>query len=165
MTCAPPSAAVVRLAPVLPVLWALLVASPPIASPVVADSPTPVGIWEDSSLRIKVEIAPCGERLCGKLLWIRRRDQAAAGLLDTKNHDRALRSRPLLGLTVLEGLRRTGDNTWVDGRIYNPDDGVSYQAKMSMREDGSLKVRAYVLLPLVGKTYIWTRAPQQSSTK
>jgi uncharacterized protein (DUF2147 family) len=60
-------------------------------------------------------------------------------------------------LNVLQGLRRTGENTWAGGNIYNPDDGVHYQALMSIANDGSLRIRAYLLLPLIGHTVVWTR--------
>lgn len=141
--------------------WRLLpalVAPLLLASPALAQETTPVGVWLDSSERIQVEIAPCGDRLCGTLIWFRwPHDVVGAPLVDRKNTDPALRTRPLLGLTILEGLRKADERTWTEGRIYNPNDGVNYRARMSMRADGALKVRAYVLLPLLGKTYIWTR--------
>jgi uncharacterized protein (DUF2147 family) len=28
---------------------------------------------------------------------------------------------------------------------------------MSIQDDGTLRVRAYILVPLLGKTFIWTR--------
>jgi uncharacterized protein (DUF2147 family) len=62
-----------------------------------------------------------------------------------------------LGLTILYGLRRTGERTWEEGRIYNPDDGTDYRATMSIQDDGTLRVRAYLLVPPLGKTFIWTR--------
>jgi len=65
---------------------------------------------------------------------------------------------------VLNGLRRTGANTWTDGNIYDPDDGATYAASMSMQDDGSLQVRAYVLLPVLGKTFLWTRMPTITRT-
>lgn len=67
--------------------------------------------------------------------------------VDSENGDSALRNRSLLGLTVLRGLRRTRDNIWEEGEIYNPDDGRNYHALMSFQEDGTLRVRAYVLFP------------------
>ncbi|HEV2561665.1 MAG TPA: DUF2147 domain-containing protein [Rhizomicrobium sp.] len=110
--------------------------------------------------RIQIEIAPCGALLCGKLVWFKWPNGLdGLPLVDLKNQDPALRSRPLLGLTVLYGLHRTGANTWEEGRIYNPDDGVNYRAQMSIGSDGTLRVRAYVLLPIFGKTMIWTRVP------
>ena len=128
------------------------------ATPAGAQSPTPVGVWLDASKRVEVEIAPCGELLCGTLVWFRwPNDAQDLPLVDLKNADPALRTRPLLGLTILYGLRRTGERTWEDGKIYNPDSGRNYNATMSIRDDGSLRVRAYVLLPLFGRTQIWTR--------
>lgn len=123
-----------------------------------AQSPTPVGVWLHDNKRIQIEIAPCGELLCAKIVWFKwPNDAQGVPLVDLKNADPALRTRPLLGLTVLYGLRRTGDNTWEDGYIYNPDDGENYRASMSIQKDGSLRIRAYVLIPLFGHTFIWTR--------
>jgi hypothetical protein len=52
---------------------------------------------------------------------------------------------------------RTGENVWKDGEVYNPDNGENYRARMSMEKGGSLRIRAYLLLPLFGHTLIWTR--------
>ena len=128
------------------------------ATPVTAQSPTPVGIWLHSNERIQIEIAPCGDLVCGKLVWFRwPNDAQGLPLVDLKNPDPALRARPLLGLTVLSGLRPAGEGKWEDGTIYNPDDGESYHALMSLQDDGTMRIRAYVILPLLGKTQIWTR--------
>jgi uncharacterized protein (DUF2147 family) len=135
-------------------LLAILLATTPAG----AQTPTPVGVWLHDNKRIEIEIAPCGENLCGKLVWFKwPNDAHGLPLVDLKNPDPALRTRPLLGLTVLIGLRRTGQNTWEGGKIYDPDDGATYTASMSVPEDGSLQMRVYVLLPLFGKTLYWTR--------
>ncbi len=134
-------------------MFVLLVA----ATPVGAQDLTPVGVWLHPNGRIRVAIAPCGDRLCGKLVWFRRpNDAEGLPLVDIKNSNPALRTRPLLGLTILRGLRRKGARSWGDGRIYNPDEGVDYRAQMTIAEDGNLHVRAYVLTPILGKTFVWT---------
>jgi uncharacterized protein (DUF2147 family) len=128
------------------------------ASAVGAESQTPVGVWLHPNGRIQAEIAPCGDRLCGKIVWFKwPNDAQGLPLVDLKNPDPALRTRPLLGLALLYDLRRTGEHTWDDGKIYNPDDGANYHARMSIEDDGTLRVRAYVLLPIFGETQIWTR--------
>ena len=137
---------------------ALLLACLVAATPVGAQSPTPVGVWLHANGRIQVAIAPCGERLCGKIVWFKRpNDASGRPRVDFRNPDPALRTRPLLGLTILQGLRRTGERTWDDGQIYNPDDGTDYQALMSIEDNGDLRVRTYLLLPMLGKTQISTR--------
>lgn len=131
---------------------------PLLAPSLAAQSPTPVGVWLHANGRIQVEIAPCGERLCGKIVWFKwPNDDQGLPLVDLKNPDPALRTRPLLGLEILSDLRRTAERTWEGGKIYNPDDGADYRAQMSIQDDGTLRLRAYVLLPFFGETLIWTR--------
>jgi uncharacterized protein (DUF2147 family) len=142
-------------------LLALLAATPVGAqspTPFDAQSPTPVGVWLHANGRIQIEIAPCGDLLCGTIVWFKwPNDAQGLPLVDFKNEDPELRTRPLLGLAILYGLRRTGERTWEDGKIYNPDDGKDYNALMSIEDDGTLRVRAYVFFPFLGKTLIWTR--------
>jgi uncharacterized protein (DUF2147 family) len=151
-------------------LWLAATAIGLAATPAGAQSTTPVGVWLHDNKRIEIEITPCGETLCGKLVWFKRpNDAQGLPLVDLNNPDSALRARPLIGLVVLNGLRRTGENTWENGSIYDPDDGATYNASMSMQDDGALQVRAYVLMPMLGKTFVWTRmraiedAPKQGS--
>jgi len=126
--------------------------------PARAQTKTPIGVWLHDNKRIQIEIAPCGDRLCAKIVWFRRpNDAQGRPIVDLKNPDPAQRTRPLLGLTVLRDLRHAGENKWEDGKIYNPDDGVDYNAEMSIEDEGTLRVRAYVLVPLFGHTFIWTR--------
>jgi uncharacterized protein (DUF2147 family) len=92
------------------------------------------------------------------MIWFRwPNDAAGLPLVDLKNTNPALRSRPLLGLVILHGLRRAGWTTWEHGKNYNPDDGVDYESTMTMHANGTLRVRAYVLVPLLGKALIWSR--------
>jgi uncharacterized protein (DUF2147 family) len=151
-------------------MWFVAIAMELAATPVGAQTPTPVGVWLHDNKRIEIEITPCGEKLCGKLVWFKwPNDAQGLPLVDLNNPDAAMRVRPLLGLVVLDGLRRTGANTWEDGNIYNPDDGATYTASMSIQDDGSLQVHAYVLLPGLGKSFVWTRmraitaAPERGS--
>jgi len=120
--------------------------------------PTPVGVWMHASERVKIEITPCGERFCGQIVWLSwLNDPKGLPLVDIKNSDPILRTRPLLGLIVLRDLRRVAASSWEDGKLYNPVDGKDYSALMSIEEDGSLRMRAYVLLPLFGQTQLWSR--------
>ena len=131
-----------------------------VASPAVAQDRSPVGVWLHANERIRVEISPCNAGLCGEIVWFRwPNDDAGLPLVDLKNRDPALRNRPLLGLRVIEGLRPDGKGKWVGGRIYNPDDGRDYRADLTVGADGILRVRAYVLLPILGKTLLWTKVP------
>ena len=112
----------------------------------------------NESERVQVEIAACGDRFCGLIVWLSWLDDPQdLPLVDLNNSDPTLRTRPLVGLIVLRDLRRGDAGRWVDGRIYNPIDGNDYSALMSIQEDGSLRVRVYVLHPLIGQTQLWSR--------
>jgi len=139
-------------------IGAIAVASPASAALGDAQKSTPIGIWIFQNNRFAIEIDPCGDRLCGKITWLKAPNDAR-GLprVDSENADTSLRTRSVLGLTILSGLRRTDARNWQDGNIYNPDDGGHYQASMSMNDDGTLRVRAYLGVPMVGKTLRLTR--------
>jgi uncharacterized protein (DUF2147 family) len=105
-----------------------------------------------------MRVSPCGDALCAKLVWFKSpNDEQGRPRVDVNNPDPALRARPLLGLTVLHGLRHTDEDTWEGGEVYNPDDGDNYSTSMELQDDGTLRVRGYVLTPLLGKTLVWSR--------
>ena len=127
-------------------------------APTDAPAQTPVGVWQDAAGRVRVEIAPCADRLCGTIVWFRKpNDAAGRPLSDIRNKDAALRARPVMGMRILDRLRRTGPRTWGEGRLYNPDDGETYQVNVTLQDDGALRLRAFVLLPLFGKTRLFSR--------
>lgn len=123
---------------------------------------SPYGQWLTEGGKSRVEIAECDNSLCGKIVWLAEPlDEAGQEKLDKNNPDAALQSRPILGLALLNGFVPGDEKTvWVDGEIYNPEDGETYSCTLTLQDDGTLKVRGYVGLPLFGKTQIWTRAPK-----
>lgn len=130
--------------------------------PLSAQELTPEGVWLHDNKRIRVKIAPCDEQrdepLCGTIVWLKNpEDEAGEPRLDTENPDRAQRDQLVIGTTVIHGLVRSGPRLWTDGTIYNPDDGETYNARVTMVDPNTVHVRAYVLLPLLGETKVWTR--------
>ena len=115
-----------------------------------------LGLWDAGESH--VEIYSCGELLCGRIAKLDEPlDEDGNEKLDTNNPDPALQSRPLLGMDLIAGFSRAGKRKWEDGTIYDPRDGKTYKCVMKLRRDGTLKVRGYVGVPLLGKTVEWTR--------
>ena len=117
---------------------------------------TPIGLWETGKSHI--EIYNCGELLCGRIAALDEPlDSDGNAKTDTNNPDPALRTRPIMGMDLIAGFSRKSDRRWVGGTIYDPRDGKTYKCKMTLEDDGTLKVRGYVGMALFGKTVVWTR--------
>lgn len=103
-----------------------------------------------------VEIKPCGVELCAKIEHVFVADGVdPKSVLDSKNMDREKRSRPLVGIDLLQGFSRQLDssNSMKGGRIYNPRDGRSYKAKLRLHDDGNLTVQGCFLFFCDGETW------------
>jgi uncharacterized protein (DUF2147 family) len=107
---------------------------PPAPAPVPQAAPVgPIGEWlvEDNSAQIRIE--ECGGNLCGYVAQSKTPNDT-----DRKNSNPALRNRPVIGLPILIDMK-PGKSRW-DGNIYNPKDGATYTAHMSMRNPNTLRV-------------------------
>ena len=138
------------LMPVI-ILFALLISAPTIYA-VEADSI--LGTWKIESLKddaAQVEIYKCEDKYCGKFTWLE--DPEA---LDKENPDDSLKSRKLMGMDFVWGFS-FDDDEWVDGNIYDPRSGKTWDCKMWYDDDTQkvLNVKGYFLF--VGKTSIWYR--------
>jgi uncharacterized protein (DUF2147 family) len=122
---------------------------------------SPIGTWLTERGGAKIEIANCGSKLCGSIVWLKAPlDAQGRPKLDSRNPDESLRSRNMIGLPLLSDFVRSGDgsNVWQDGRIYDPDDGKTYKCTLTLVDDHTLNVHGYVGISLFGKTQTWTRA-------
>lgn len=71
--------------------------------------------------------------------------------------DGANRNVPVVGLVILSGLRKEGDQ-YVDGQILDPDNGATYRSKVKLLDGGQkLSVRGYIGIPALGRTQTWVR--------
>jgi uncharacterized protein (DUF2147 family) len=125
-----------------------------------ADSPVD-GNWLTADKGGIVQVYHCGDLLCGRLMWFRLDpNDPNPQALDLRNPDLSQRNRPLCGLTFIYGFKSTGPDNWEDGTIYDPDDGNTYHATITLRPDGTLDLHGYIGISLFGKSEIWTRYSQ-----
>jgi uncharacterized protein (DUF2147 family) len=67
------------------------------------------------------------------------------------------KGKPILGMEILSGLKKTGE-AYSGGQILDPDDGEIYRAEMKLKDQGAkLDLRAYIGIPLLGRTQTWIR--------
>ncbi len=122
------------------------------ATPALAADPVE-GEWLTQAGNAKVRIAPCAgraDRMCGTVTWLQR-----AGVKDTSNPDPSLRERPVLGMLLIRDFKQAAPGRWTDGKIYDPESGKTYNSKIRINGDGTLKVEGCVLV--VCRAQTWRR--------
>lgn len=66
------------------------------------------------------------------------------------------KGKSVIGMTILTDLKKDGDNVWSDGKILDPNNGKSYNAKVTLIEGGKkLEMRGSILF--IGRTQTWVR--------
>jgi uncharacterized protein (DUF2147 family) len=124
-----------------------------------------LGIWDNQEKDAKIEIFRCGDKFCGKIVWLKNPDypeDSKDGVpgtpkLDHNNPDPQARKKPVLGLEIVKDFTYTGDNTWVDGKVYDPKSGRTYSGKMTLVTPNQLHLRGFIGISLLGRTTTWTR--------
>lgn len=135
----------------LPWLSAILFA----VTAVPAQSASATGEWLVADKSARIAIQACGHRLRGTIAWERVHG------LDDQNPDPSKRHRPTLGLSILEGMRSTGSDSWA-GQIYNADNGKTYSAKVKLLSPTSLLVEGCVMGFLCGGE-TWTKVKEHAA--
>lgn len=130
------------------------------APPAAAPPPPAAGVWVDDTGQGAIEVLPCGDRLCGRIVWLKDpTDKGGAALTDALNPNPANRQRPICGLQVIGNLERQSNGSWDRGWIYDPKEGKSYDVELTLRSPDRLQVRGYLGVKFLSETFIWTRAP------
>jgi uncharacterized protein (DUF2147 family) len=121
------------------------------------------GVWLSYDGGAKVRLTDCGGKLCGKIVWLDEPIDRATGRPKTDKHnpDPAKRVRPLIGLTVVYGMRPSGPNEW-SGVIYNADDGRTYRAQLTVRSERVASLQG-CMLGVLCQTRTWTRQGEESA--
>jgi uncharacterized protein (DUF2147 family) len=135
--------------------------------PVFAGEPGDVilGVWHTRDDKSQVQVFKENGHYFGRILslkdpnWPADDDQGMGGKpkSDRKNPDPKLRSRPIVGITIMMNFDYSGNNTWESGRVYDPESGNTYRGKMNLTATNRLELRGYVGIPLFGRTEVWTR--------
>ena len=130
-----------------------------------ANSDDILGIWNNGEKDAKIEIARCGDKYCGTIIWLKIPDYPADSKegvpgtpkRDHRNPDEARKSVPVLGLQIAHGFTYAGENIWKEGKIYDPKSGKTYSGKMTLEVPDQLSVRGFIGISLIGRTTTWTR--------
>ncbi len=124
-----------------------------------------IGTWKTADGRALIDIYYCGDNVCGRVAWLRepcfpahdREGMAGRPRTDRHNPKPELCGRRVLGLQIMQGFTRDGDNRWGEGTIYDADTGRTYRARLALIAPNRLELRGYIGIPLFGRSSVWTR--------
>ena len=116
-----------------------------------------LGLWYNGSKESKIEIFKCGDRYCGRVVWLKEPITDGIPKVDKNNPDEKLKQRPILGMILMKDFLYGGDNVWDKGEIYDPKSGKTYSCKMALVNGNRLDVRGFIGISLIGRTDTWTR--------
>jgi uncharacterized protein (DUF2147 family) len=131
------------------------------SSPAWADNTSPVGLWKNiddvtGKPRALIRITESNGTLQGKI------ERVFPGPDEEQNPtcvkcEGARKNAPLVGLVILTGLKKDGDD-YTGGEILDPDNGKVYRSKIHLAGGGAkLNVRGYIGVPLLGRSQTWVR--------
>ena len=99
------------------------------------------GVWKtelgESGAYLHVDIAPCGEKLCGTIVKVLASDDQSS-----------------LGKPIIWDMNATGDGSYSGGNIWAPDTDKTYRSKMALTGD-ALKVSG--CFGPICRGQVWTR--------
>ncbi len=127
-----------------------------------AEAKDVTGVWLSDDGEGAVEIQPCGDKRCGRLIWLKTPlDDAGRPLVDANNPDPTARKRPVCGIDIIKDAALQSDGSWDGGSVYDPEEGKIYSVMLKAKGNDSLEVTGYLGIKALGETMVWTRAPAQ----
>ncbi len=114
-----------------------------------ADRPRePFGQWLTQDRDGVIAIEPCDAGICGRIVGMDSPyDSAGHPVTDPQGKSQC-------GLTILRETQEAQPGLW-QGTITNPNDGTHWRCEFWMVGD-TIHLRGYLLVPLLGKTQVWT---------
>lgn len=118
-----------------------------------------IGVWEPSHGKARVKVEKIGTKYFGKIVWLREPEDPTTGQpkVDKNNPDEAMRSTPLKGYRLLKDFTYNGKGEWVDGTIYDPENGSTYSCVITLKDDNTMDIRGFIGVKALGRTDVWKR--------
>jgi uncharacterized protein (DUF2147 family) len=100
-----------------------------------------LGTWLRDNGALKVKFEPCGDAVCGNVVWLKPGSE----------------SKAKIGQRLFFDMHPDGTNSWT-GKAAAPDDGSIYSGKMSI-EGATLSTSGCIVGGLICKSANWKRVP------
>jgi uncharacterized protein (DUF2147 family) len=117
-----------------------------------------IGVWESEEKNLRMEMFEDNGSFAGKMIWFQCSSETIMReSRDTENPDNRLVGRKLLGLKLLEKLSYQGNDVWSSGKIYDPNSGNTYEARIHLTSPNTAIVRGYWKFKWFGRSMVFHR--------
>lgn len=108
------------------------------------------GVWRHPDNGSHVEMTKCGDGLCARIVKV-----VDSQTKDDKNPDVGKRNRPIVGLVIMSGAKKTAPDRW-KGSLYNRADGGTYTGTLTVKSKDAIDLQGCTAA-IFCKTVTWTR--------
>jgi uncharacterized protein (DUF2147 family) len=117
------------------------------------------GRWLSDEKNLIVEVCRIDNEYQAKIIWFDAgSDKLMHEWVDKNNPDKTLRTRKILGMSVLRNLvYKPGSNSWEEGMIYDAKHGREWNASAYIDKNGVLKLKGYWHFKFIGHTMTFER--------
>jgi uncharacterized protein (DUF2147 family) len=127
---------------------ALSIAAMALALPAAAAAQSPVeGVWRNPKNSVHIKIQPCGDYLCGYVVWANEHAKEDAKKGGTEK---------LVGSQLLRNFAPSKSGTW-KGKVFVPDLNATFSGSAELMDANTLKARGCLFAGLACKSQHWKR--------
>lgn len=129
---------------------ALLIAAPGLAGPAAASVPAKhpsYGVWKNPANSVHVAARPCGDKMCGVVIWANAKAKADA----TKGGN-----PKLISMNLFEDFTQVDDTHW-KGKVYVPDIDKTFSGTVTVVNANTLTGKGCLIGGIGCKSQTWTR--------
>ena len=124
---------------------ALLLATPTLAA-APAKSPS-YGVWHNPANSVHVAARPCGDKMCGVVVWANAKAKADAAKGGSPH---------LVGMDLFRDFTQVDDKQW-KGKVYVPDINKTFSGTVTVINDNTLTGKGCLIGGIGCKSQTWTR--------
>lgn len=117
-----------------------------------------IGVWESEEKNLQIEMFEYNGQFAGRMIYFKcSSDEIMRTCTDTENPDKSLTDRKLLGMTLVTNLSYKGTKVWDHGKIYDPNSGRTYEARIELTGPHTATVRGYWKYRWIGRSMVFNR--------
>ncbi len=104
-------------------------------------------VWRNPSGSVRVRVHPCGQGMCGTVIWANEKAKADSARGGTPN---------LVGTQLFRDFRATAANVWT-GRVFVPDLNRTFTGTGTLVDGDTLVARGCLARNFGCRSQTWTR--------